>query len=244
MDSVYAHDAELFHSICEIVPHLSVRYLTSRDHCSDSRLEWVKGIFEQVEVYDLISQDTYAVSLARGRYDVLIVGVNDAGRIAKFGRSNGVALVRRMTFALMDQSDPACRARVLGAGFDDVFDLVRTSRDEAIIRIAAVCRRYRLAAAQEDLYRARSELIKVLTNHQKVSPQEVQILMVLYERIGNPVSYAKLTFAASRGNDIISRDNLKVQISNLRKKLESSLSIRSISGFGYMLDRTSINEQQ
>ena len=224
-----------FRKTVGVVQDLRVRLIGVRDQFSDFRLSWLSSIFLKIEVFDFNSQETYAISVAERDYDVLFVGANDALRVAKFVRSNAPLLANRASFALIDQADPQRRARVLNAGFDDVFDLARTAPEEAIIRVAAVWRRYKMV---EELKRAefeKSAAVREIADGSELGRREILLLETLHEKLGRPVSYYSLMKICSNDYEVITFDHLKVLISNLRKKLNRSYKISAITGQGYIL---------
>lgn len=230
-------DDGLLKSLADKCRSLRVRYISTQGHFFDLHLNWLRQIFSKIEVYDFNSQETFALSIAENDYDVLFVGARDASRITKFSRINARALSSRVRFAIMDQTDPHRRAAILNAGFDDIFDLSRTVPDEAVLRIAAVWRTYQQVQERQAALINQRAAITSITASINLGKSEERLLHALCEKIGQPVSYYKLANICSKGHNPLSSTHLRVLVSSVRKKLNSSYQILSISGQGYALSK-------
>ena len=217
------------------ISNLRVRYITVRDQAFDARFKWLSSVFQHIETYDFGSQETYALSTALRDYDILVVGANDVQRIAKFVRANARAISGRVKFVVMDQTDPQRRARVLNAGFDDVFDLSRMLPEEALMRVASVCGRYKSVGERANIFAEKQAVIKTITGGDHLARSELVLLQALCENIGQPVSYLSLANTCSSDYRRMSENHLKVLISKLRRKITVPYNIKAVVGMGYKL---------
>ena len=120
---------------------IRARYVTVRDEASDEREAFVRSVFGDVACFPFSDEGTFALSRAGTHYDILIVDVSDPLRMARYLRVNRALLRNVAKFAMMQESSPPRRARMLVAGCDDVLDGARMSPEEARMRVAAVMRR-------------------------------------------------------------------------------------------------------
>lgn len=198
-----------------------IRYLSMNDLHRDARDAWLQGAFDAVEQHTFVDLETRFLSIAEDDYETLIIGGNDPVRAARFLRINRPILARKVKIALMHGSLASKRAKALNAGFDDVFDSARMSPEEAKARCAVILARYQAAA---QLARAEQELASSLDRVAHVhllGKRERQLLTLLVNRLGEPVSHYKLRTELSQGNDELSYNYLKVLASNLRAKLKA-----------------------
>jgi len=118
----------------------------------------------------------------------------------------------------MNNSDPRRRAQALNAGFDDVLDSVRMSVSEALFRLIAICRRYQITKENKIRNEMRlREVNQIVNPDASLSNTELRILKLLLKNFQKIVPYSSLESEASKGYESISRSNLKVVISKLRK---------------------------
>ena len=234
-ESVILGYADQFDAFRKSISNLRVRYIAVRDQAFDARFNWLSSVFQHIETYDFGSQETYALSTAMRDYDVLVVGANDVQRIAKFVRANARAISGRVKFVVMDQTDPQRRARVLNAGFDDVFDLSRMVPEEALMRAASVCGRYKSVGERANIFAEKQAVIKTITGGAHLARSELVLLQALCENIGQPVSYLALSNICSSDYRNMSENHLKVLISKLRRKIVIPYNIKSVVGIGYKL---------
>lgn len=134
---------ELAPSICTAANSFAnrVRYIKVRDAASEQRAAFVRALFGEPACFPFSDEGTFALSRASTDYDVLVLDVVDPVRMARYLRANRALLRNVATFAVMQESLPPRRARMLVAGCDDVFDSARMSLAEARLRVAAVMRR-------------------------------------------------------------------------------------------------------
>ncbi|RVU04483.1 hypothetical protein EOE18_11870 [Novosphingobium umbonatum] len=74
----------------------------------------------------------------RSDFDCLIVGGMDAGRMVDVLQGNMPLLRNRLLVALMVDSTPEDRAKVIRAGYDDAMDVDGTGHAEATARVRAM----------------------------------------------------------------------------------------------------------
>ncbi len=216
--------------------NLKFRYLSTNDQYKEARDEWLSALSPNIEYYNLNNQETFALSRINTDYDILVVGGNDAARIAKFMKSSAALIGSHPRLVLMSRSDPRRRAQVLNAGFDDVLDCSRMGTDEALFRIAALWRRHQqVERLRKEKESALMMLSSVKLPDKRLSDAELRILTELIESIGRVISYHRLAEIASRGYEQVTFNHLKVLISNIRRKIDPRYTISSVHSFGYMI---------
>lgn len=198
-----------------------IRYLSMNDLHREARDSWMQSAFETFEHHTFVDLDTRFLSIAEQDYDTLIVGGNDPVRAARFLRINRAILARKVKIALMHGSLASRRAKALNAGFDDVFDSARMSPEEAAARCTAILSRYQAAAQQARVEQELASSLERLAHVHLLGKRERQLLTLLANRLGEPVSHYKLRTELSQGNEEISYNYLKVLASNLRAKLKA-----------------------
>ena len=216
------------------LPHL-VRYLHVRDEASDLRDAFVRTVFGEVARFAYSDDGTFALSRAQSDYDILILDVADPARKARYLRANRALLRQVAKFAIMHDSSPQRRARMLTAGCDDVFDVMRMPPEEALLRVDAVMRRrdHRHAAWLDDR-RAAADVAHI-ANPEGLTPRERALLAVLARHEGEAVSVQRLSQAIAPPDPARFRRSLKVSISKLRRKLYPHWYIEAAPGGGYGL---------
>ena len=199
----------------------AIRYLSMNDLHREVRDIWLRGVFGAVEQHPFVDLETRFLSIAEEDYEILIIGGNDPVRTARFLRVNRPILARKVKIALMHGSLASKRAKALNAGFDDVFDSARMNREEADARCSAILARYHAAAYQARADQELADSLERVAHLHLLGKRERQLLTLLTNKLGEPVSHFKLRAELSQGNDEMSYNYLKVLASNLRAKLKS-----------------------
>lgn len=198
-----------------------IRYLSMNDLHRDARDAWMRATFGTFQHHIFVDLETGFLSVAENDYETLIIGGNDPVRAAKFLRINRAILNRKVKIALMHGGLAAKRAKVLNAGFDDVFDSARMSSEEAAMRCAAIAARYKAATHQARAEQELASALERVAHLELLGKRERQLLTLLTSRLGEPVSHFKLRTELSHNTDELSYNYLKVLASNLRAKLKS-----------------------
>lgn len=217
---------------------LTFRYLSSNEVGKEFRDSWIENLLPSVEKYNLNYLETYPLSSSSGNFDLLIIGGNDSRQISRFLKQNEAIISSKPRIILMNNSDPRRRAQALNAGFDDVLDSVRMSVSEALFRLIAICRRYQITKENKlknDMMLR--EVNQIVTPDANLSNTELRILKLLLKNFQKVVSYSSLESEASKGYEPISRSNLKVVISKLRKKILRDYLITASGGYGYVIKK-------
>lgn len=211
------------------------RYLRVRDETFDAREAFVRAVFGDPACFAYSDDGTHALSRAHADYDILILDVADPARKGRFLRANRALLRQVAKFAIMHDSSPHRRARMLSAGCDDVFDVARMSPQEALLRVNAVMRRrdHRHAAWLDDR-RAAADVAHI-ANPEGLTPRERALLAVLARQEGEAISVQRLCLLIAPPDAARFRRSLKVSISKLRRKLFEPWRIESAPGGGYGL---------
>ena len=106
---------------------LTVRYVGVRDDLLEYRLNWVQSLGIRSDEFDFSMNAEIVLSNASSDYDVLIIGIDDVKRAIKYLRQYSDLIRNKILVCLTRKSDPKRRAQLILAGFDDVFDVARTS---------------------------------------------------------------------------------------------------------------------
>lgn len=214
---------------------MRARYLSINDQNAEARTHWLGRVFHFIEEFVYSENDTRFVSAAETDYDVLVIGGNDATRVAAIYKKNRQILQRRLVVGLMKGSNPHRRARVIFSGLDDVLDIERTEPAEAIARIRAMRLRYAMREVQQRMEASSRSTLAAVAEVDRLSPKERALLEILVERKGTHASHARLCAVGSRTHDQLSEKNLKVSISTLRRKLKPGVRIEARPQQGYAL---------
>ena len=237
MDNLAVEAASSAHSDYLLPDHppLRVRFLGMKDAYVEQRRLWMRRTFNHFDEFDYSEGDTSFISLAQSDFEVLVVGSDDTRRVSRILRANQGLLNRRLKIALMARSNAQRRAQVLSAGYDDAMDIGRVEPEEAVMRVRAMWARYQMRFLREAHHDLLRERIDRLAHFDKLSKRERSILSCLLERGRGPVSYFTVQQAASPDYDLITFENLKVIVCNLRKKLRDNVAIRAVPLKGYEL---------
>ena len=216
------------------------RYLRVRDDTFEVRETFVRAVFGEPACFAYADDGTHALSRAQADYDILILDVTDPARKGRFLRAHRALLRQVAKFAIMHDSSPQRRARMLSAGCDDVFDVARMSPQEALLRVSAVMRRrdHRHAAWLDD--RRAAADVAHLADPEGLTPRERALLAVLARQQGEAISVQRLCQLIAPPDAARFRRSLKVSISKLRRKLFKPWRIESAPGGGYGLYGTDL----
>jgi len=124
----------------DLIPanEVRVRYLSLGDSSRFLCNHWVDNVFSTVQHYRYADNDTHFLSSMRSDFDCLIVGGMDADRMIDVLQCNMPLLRNRLLVALMVDSTPESRAKVIRAGYDDAMDVDQTGHAEASARVRAM----------------------------------------------------------------------------------------------------------
>ena len=224
------------HLICDQKFEQKSRYLYLADVNKESRNKYLFDIFMNFEAFEFSENSTAFLSATQSDFDVFVLGGSDIRRMCKILRSNASLLRSKVLICICDGSNATKRAQLMNAGFDDVFDPRRTPATEAIARIKAIWNRYQQAITAERARLHENAIIHQAFGHAKLSPRERRIALELLSNLNRPVSYVALRALVSEGYwETITFENLKVVISNLRKKLKEGCTIKSHFNLGYII---------
>jgi len=115
---------------------------------------------------------------------------------------------------------PAERACFLLGGASDVLPVATPAREVAA-RIRAKVRRSRRSAAPHAVTRTPRQLT-LDGRRVPLTPTEAQVLQALLETPGRTVTYTKLELLLWGHSSVVQRRRLRVNVSNLRKKLRAA----------------------
>lgn len=210
-------------------------FVSYHDRCEKERLDWVERVFPGYFPFDIARIDQLFSPVNQSRFDVMIVGANDAVRVTKMLRAHAGVMPNKPKILLVKSMSPSDRASALMAGFDDVIDYGRATPEEVVARVRAMIRRYKLSATDSSVQELRESSLERVADLSAVSGRERRVLEALLNRRGRPVSQAFLCEQISAGAASASALYLRVVICCLRKKLRNGASIIVRMGQGYEL---------
>ena len=224
---------EDWQNTCQV--QLLFRYIAMQHGDCKRRREWLDRILPCYDQFEFGNHPGILTSRAAADFDVVIFGGEDFHRLGKFMRANGPLLRDKVKLSLCLRSDPAQRARLLAAGFDDVMDIRRVGHEEFMARARAIWFRYRDARQRrleehwQDMALEQVCLASALTAKQR------RIVFYLLNAPKRSATCHMLRNAACHGHEGISQETLKVKISAIRKFLRPGYQIISDEGLLYRL---------
>lgn len=214
---------------------LAIHYVSTTGAAQSACDSWVKRTFPNLRAFPFDIEGAAAVSQAQVYFDALLIGDGDLRRLTRFVTENLPALTSKPKIAVTQDSTAKKRANLLTAGFDDVFDISKMDPSEALARVFAIRTRYALAQQELGVKRGSMPSLNEVAYTNQLTPRERKILMELLEASGQFCKYDQLSGAIAAYGKEISAENLKVIISNLRKKLKRGFAINARINSGYEL---------
>jgi len=211
------------------------RYLSANDPNREMRDNFVADIFSTVVTRPFADDETFALSRAHGDYDVLIVGGSDPMRLSRFPRANRAITASVIKIALLHDSTPPRRARMLNSGYDEVLDSARMSLPEARARIIACAHRYEAVRKAKNTARDRHDEITFLCDPLELAPRELAVLLILARNLANNVPIDLLSRLIEPSEPAKFKRAIKVTISRIRHKLKPGYRIEATNRSGYRL---------
>jgi DNA-binding response OmpR family regulator len=212
-----------------------VRYLSTNDPDKTDRDKYVNSIFGEVVQRTFAYDETFLLSRASAEYDVLLIGGSDPQRMGRFLRANRALLNDIARVAVVTGSTPALRARMLNAGFDDVFDIARTPVEEARVRAVAISRDHAITRHTQSSVGQMSSVLEPICNPTSLTPREFALLWLMATNLGRPVPVAQMAHEIAHTDPARFRRAIKVSMSNLRRKLLPGWRIETDLQGGYRL---------
>lgn len=207
------------------------------DRQIQSMLDWMEGLIPgntSARVFE-----NYIVPFASLPLKFFFVCGNDTTRMIKLLRHYPHMVGRKVCIATMAQSTPADRARLMKAGYDDVFQSSMPVI-EARCRLGAHLRRSE-AAHVAAVHRwspcakgVDQGLLERLVDT-RLSEKEQIVLGLLEQRIGSATPIAALQREIRRSYGQASIPSLRVIVSHIRKKLRLGYTISASMDGGYVL---------
>lgn len=215
----------------------STHYLRVRDEASQERGSFVRRVFGDAACFAFSDEGTFALSRAHADYSILVLDVADPSRMARYLKANRALLRNVAVFAIMHESSPPRRSRMLVAGCDDVLDSARMTPDEARMRVAAVMRRYQAhRALWEADHRITADVARFAAPD-ILTPRELALLGALAGQPGKSMSVQQLCRLVAPPDPAQFRRALRFAISRLRSKLDPQWRIECTPDKGYALFR-------
>lgn len=195
--------------------------------------EFVRAVFGQVAIHPVSSDDIAGITRDLQTYAIMVVLTDDVPRTKKMLREIAPLLRNRLCYAVMTESNPQARARLLRSTFDDVFDM-RSNPREILLRIHAQRARQAVydssRTGDADFERFCEENLDG-TLHRLQMP----LLKRLYDNMGEVVRFRDLAAYDFHSGEF-RLQSLAVRIHYLRRKLKNC-DIRCKRGEGYALVR-------
>lgn len=206
---------------------LRVRYIEMNDTEAEHRRSWLNKSLLHYSINDFSTRPDILLSTAKMDYDVIIFGGEDHRRIAEFMKEHSSMMVNKIKICICMKSDPKRRAKLIMLGFDDVIDIGRTHYLEFMARIFSFWKRYQDNAFSRKKDNEFQRSMTKAAHAYNLPPRLRSVLQHLLKSPGNTATYNSLCIAASSDSNPITRENLKVIISNLRKFLRPGYRITS-----------------
>lgn len=216
---------------------LRIRYIEMQDAEAEDRRQWLDKALMHYSVNDFNTRPDILMSTAKMDYDVIIFGGEDYRRIADFMKEQLPMMVNKIKICICAKSDPKRRAKLINLGFDDVVDVRRTHPAEFIVRIFSFWKRYQNNASlrQQDNDLEKRILQVLFTN--RIPPRLRSTIEHILNSPRNTATYNSLCIAVAPDSNPITKENLKVIISQLRKFLRPGYRILSDGHSSYTLSR-------
>lgn len=213
-----------------------IRYVSMPDAYAPAREDYLSRIVEEGEKYRFARDDARCVSLACGSYDALVMGGNNPAGLGGFVEEYRAILGQKLKICLMYDAHPRWKAHVIGAGFDDVFDITETSPLEAVARIRRMWHRYLsgIRNASENAFDERR--LRAVAEFDRLSRREKIVILKLLD--GGCTTPSNLVAAICSQNEYVSDQNISVLLAKLRVKLKSHVGIKYYKNLGYNLCAT------
>lgn len=177
------------------------------------------------------------ISPSRDPYDILLIAGPAPERLTTLLRCYLPVLGLLPKIAALEKSTPRDRTQLLNAGFDDVFTAGMPVQ-EARSRLTAIWRRYRLRGVSlppSVTGCASIDQVPALSKG-SLTKREANILKSLFAKSPAPVAITELQTGLSFARSI-KTTSLRVQISNLRKKLKDGVHIQKMTtGYALIVD--------
>ena len=153
-----------------------MRVLYFGDRYTEERKYWLTQLAPNLEPYFYTPDDIRYLSRSEDEFDILFVSGNDIKRVIMAIRDYRPCIGNRAVIAVTTNSLPQDRARLLSAGYDDVFDIVKLHQIEATARIETIWHRYKLRQEEfleKQHYRS---LVRKISNFSNLNKKEKLIL--------------------------------------------------------------------
>lgn len=214
---------------------IKIKYLYVCDNKSVEREAILRDSFPSAEILiHRIISNIYPCT--DDRPGAVVVGGNDAQRLASFIKVNKLVLQEYPTVALGLALSPAERAKLLRLGYDDVLNLQNLDVSEFSVRIVALCRRYRITEENMNELIKFDEALLRSCYPDRLSSSQRRVMDVLVRANGKVCTFGTLTSSlAGDYHEASSTKHLRVVIHYLRRHLKAGGSIESVRGVGYRL---------
>lgn len=218
------------------LPRARIVFLSDRN--APARENWIRAIYPDEPSSKYSELDTTLFSTSTGAFQMLLLHGDDPERMAKIIRRDTESLSGKIKIALCSRTYPPDRAKLLNAGFDDVFDL-RMDPIEAFARINAMQRRRTIAQRSQapDINAVLLEEIHHYTTR-RLTHREYEVLAKLVSKRGAPVSNSELSRSKNKRIPPMGVKALQVFICRLRKKLRPEYKINSNLDGCYVFTKT------
>lgn len=211
-----------------------IRFITSNDSSKSIRNKWMVDLGLHYDEFELSVKPEIALSSAKGFFNIVIFGSDDVSRLTKYIKEYRSQLRGKVAICLTTKSTAQKRARLIMAGFDDVFDTQRIQSVEALARISAIWSRYDLSRENQMRVNEDEIILSSMANLRFMTPKQRLVFEHLAFSPKRKASYDVLCSVAGEGHPI-TLENLKVIVCNIRKMLKPGYVIKSDRQSHYML---------
>ncbi len=209
-------------------------------------MDWMEGLIPGHTSARIF--DSYIIPYATQPFKFFFACGNDTTRVIKLLRHYPHLLGSKICIATVAHSTPTDRARLMKAGYDDVFQ-PSMSAIEARCRLDAHLRRSEAAKVavvrrwSPHVTEVDQSLLEPLVET-RLTEREKLVLHLLAQRVGRATPIASLQRDMRRKYGHASIPSLRVVVSQIRKKLRQGYTIIATVDGGYVLRPPAIDERE
>lgn len=212
----------------------NIRFISSNDASRPIRNKWLEELGLHYDEIEFSAKPEIALSSATGHFNIVIFGSDDISRLTSYVKEYRNQLRGKVAICLTTKSTAQKRAKLIMAGFDDVFDTNRIHTVEAIARMAAIWSRYDISRDQQTRLNEDEMLLSSIASLRFMTPKQRLVFEHLALSPHRKASYDVLCSVAGEGHPI-TIENLKVIVCNIRKMLKPGFEIKSDRHSHYIL---------
>lgn len=218
--------------LLSLMASLRVLVIDFNDQNSEKRISWLTKAGISFSLLEIAPSKLSAYKFDFEGFDVAIVSSCKNGAISQIFKNDSINWLRKSKLFLTVDTKPADRAHILELGFDNIIDISKDVDVEVIARIIAINRRHALTNAQTIEEEGRSYLLRSISYEGELNRRHTLILNALINAPNGVVRSRDLKLILSLNHEPITENQLKVLISQTRKRLRSHATIISLRKTG------------